>query len=89
MTIGTGFAGGSSIGDNLTPHHFVHFARIAYNKDAAEVLRQVRRARSAGAAEARAPPSRTLSVVGGSDEEAMRRELRKIILEELSAVLAA
>lgn len=35
MTIGTGFVGGSSIGDNLTPHHLVHYARIAYNKEAA------------------------------------------------------
>ena len=33
MTIGTGFVGGSSIGDNLTPHHLVQYARIAYNKD--------------------------------------------------------
>ena len=38
MTIGTGFAGGSSIGDNLTPHHFVHYARIAYNKEASEAF---------------------------------------------------
>ena len=34
--IGTGFVGGSSIGDNLTPHHLLHFARIAYNKEASE-----------------------------------------------------
>ena len=38
MTIGTGFAGGSSIGDNLTPHHFVHYARIAYNKEVSELF---------------------------------------------------
>ena len=38
MTIGTGFVGGSSIGDNLTPDHFVQFARIAYNKQAQEVF---------------------------------------------------
>jgi acetaldehyde dehydrogenase/alcohol dehydrogenase len=35
MTIGTGFAGGSSLAENLTPHHFVQFTRIAYNKEAA------------------------------------------------------
>ena len=38
MTIGTGFAGGSSIGDNLTPNHLMHYARIAYNKEAAETF---------------------------------------------------
>jgi len=86
MTIGTGFAGGSSIGDNLTPGHFVHFARIAYTKDAGEVFGKY------DGLDPLALPRRTaqpqLEVVG-SDAEAMRRELRRIILEELSAVLAA
>jgi acyl-CoA reductase-like NAD-dependent aldehyde dehydrogenase len=86
MTIGTGFAGGSSIGDNLTPDHFVHFARIAYNKDAAEVFGKY------DGLDPLALPRRTAQPqieVVGSDADAMRRELRRIILEELSAVLAA
>lgn len=33
MTIGTGFVGGSSIGDNLEPGHLVNWARIAYGRD--------------------------------------------------------
>ena len=90
MTIGTGFAGGSSIGDNLTPDHFIHFARIAYNKDAAEVFGRYDGldplALPRASITASAPQ---LSLVGGDDADAMRRELRKIILEELSAVLAA
>jgi hypothetical protein len=87
MTIGTGFAGGSSIGDNLTPDHFVHFARIAYNKDAAEVfgkydgLDPLALPRNAGLPQ--------LSLVGDGDADAMRRKLREIILEELNAVIAA
>ncbi len=90
MTIGTGFEGGSSIGDNLTPHHFLHYARIAYNKEAAEVfgsyhgldpLNLPRR-------QPHAQPNLT-ALPGGQDADAMRRELRKIILEELNAVLAA
>jgi acyl-CoA reductase-like NAD-dependent aldehyde dehydrogenase len=91
MTIGTGFVGGSSVGDNLTPHHFVHFARIAYNKDASEAfgafsgldplnLPRTVPARTAPAASA---------VAGAIDPSELRRELRKIILEELNAVLAA
>ncbi len=36
MTIGTGFAGRSSLGENLQPKHFVNFTRVAYNADAAE-----------------------------------------------------
>lgn len=33
MTIGTGFAGRSSIGDNLEPKHLLNWARVAYNSD--------------------------------------------------------
>jgi acetaldehyde dehydrogenase / alcohol dehydrogenase len=32
-TLGTGFAGGSAIGENLEPRHLVNWARIAYNTD--------------------------------------------------------
>jgi len=90
MTIGTGFAGGSSIGDNLTPHHFIQFARIAYNKEASEVfgdfdgLDPLALPRSNGQA---APQLSTLP--GSVDADVIRGELRKILLEELSAVLAA
>ena len=35
MTLGTGFAGRSSIGENLEPRHLVNWTRIAYNKDPA------------------------------------------------------
>jgi acyl-CoA reductase-like NAD-dependent aldehyde dehydrogenase len=38
MTIGTGFVGGSSLSDNLTPQHLIQYSRIAYNKDAGEVF---------------------------------------------------
>ncbi len=33
MTLGTGFVGRSSIGDNLEPRHLINWARIAYNND--------------------------------------------------------
>ncbi|MDO3403017.1 aldehyde dehydrogenase family protein [Mycolicibacterium neoaurum] len=35
MTIGTGFVGRSSIGENLQPDNLVNWTRIAYNSDAA------------------------------------------------------
>jgi hypothetical protein len=38
MTIGTGFAGRSSLGENLEPKHLVNVARIAYSRDTQEVL---------------------------------------------------
>jgi len=33
MTLGTGFAGRSSIGENLEPRHLVNWTRVAYNSD--------------------------------------------------------
>jgi acetaldehyde dehydrogenase / alcohol dehydrogenase len=91
MTIGTGFTGGSSIGDNLTPHQFIQFARIAYNKDPSEAFGSFTGLDPLNlprAAAGRAGPPR-LAAVPGIEPDDLRRELRKIILEELNAVLAA
>ncbi len=87
MTIGTGFAGGSSIGDNLTPHHLLHYARIAYNKDAAESFGNFTNLDPLNLPRPQAAPV-SLAVDNSSDSE-LRKELRRIILEELKAVLAA
>ena len=38
MTIGTGFVGRSSIGENLQPQHLVNWARIAYNSEPGVVM---------------------------------------------------
>ncbi|MDT8855493.1 aldehyde dehydrogenase family protein [Paracoccaceae bacterium Fryx2] len=86
MTIGTGFAGGSSLSDNLTPHHLLQFARIAYNKDASESFGNF-----SGMDPLHLPLAepRALPALRDTDLEDLRRELRKIILEELSAVRAA
>lgn len=35
MTVGTGFVGRSSLGENLQPKHLLNWARIAFNDDAA------------------------------------------------------
>lgn len=87
MTIGTGFAGGSSIGDNLTPHHLLHYARIAYNKEASELFGNFQNLDPLNLPKHNAP-ALSLAVDNSGDAE-LRRELRRIILEELNAVLAA
>ena len=87
MTIGTGFAGGSSLSENLTPHHLVQYAKIAYNKEASETFGNFN-----GIDPLNLPRTQraALAVAASStDLEELRRELRKIILEELSAVRAA
>jgi len=87
MTIGTGFAGGSSIGDNLMPHHFVQFARLAYNKEVSESFGKFEGLDPLNLPK-REPAVVSLAVDNSSDSD-LRRELRRIILEELNAVLAA
>jgi hypothetical protein len=87
MTIGTGFVGGSSIGDNLTPHHLLHYARIAYNKEASESFGNFTNLDPLNLPKREQAPV-SLAVDNSSDSE-LRKELRRIILEELKAVLAA
>lgn len=87
MTIGTGFAGGSSLGENLTPHAFLHYTRIAYNKDASESFGNF--AGLDPLTLKRAAPGQALSLAVNNGDQELRAELRKIILEELKAVLAA
>ncbi len=87
MTIGTGFAGGSSVGDNLTPQHFLNFTRMAYNKEASEVFGKYEGLDPLHLPR-REAPALSLAVDNGPDAE-LRKELRRIILEELKAVLAA
>jgi acyl-CoA reductase-like NAD-dependent aldehyde dehydrogenase len=38
MTIGTGYFGRSSVGENLQPKHFVQWTRLAYNNDPSEAF---------------------------------------------------
>lgn len=91
MTIGTGFAGGSSVGANLKPENFINIARIAYNTSEAEpfgVFEGLSR-------DTLPPPTPTIhtfpetnpSPAAGDAE--VRAELRKLIQEELKAILAA
>lgn len=85
MTIGTGFAGGSSLTENLTPHHLVQYVRLAYNKEAGEVFGNYE-----GLDPLNLPkPERSRPLLVADETEAMRRELRRIILEELKAIMAA
>jgi hypothetical protein len=86
MTIGTGFAGGSSLAENLTPHNFMQYTRIAYNKDASEMFGNY-----AGLDPLNLPKrsASAVSLAVDNSDHALRAELRKIILEELKAVLAA
>ena len=38
MTVGTGYFGRSSVGENLQPKHLVNWTRVAYNSDLKEAM---------------------------------------------------
>jgi hypothetical protein len=106
MTIGTGFVGRSSIGENLQPHHLVNHSRIAYNADAGVVMPSF-----SGITPWRAPagpvPAYPLASNDSGDVpqpvrrdarptgarsndpgiEALRAELRALVVEELAQLI--
>ena len=100
FTIGTGFFGRSSVGENIAPQHLVNWTRIAYPDDPAEPFAEF------GALEASADPP--LAALGrdspmslgrlqeGAETRvseaprevaAMREEIRRVVLEELRHIL--
>jgi acyl-CoA reductase-like NAD-dependent aldehyde dehydrogenase len=90
MTIGTGFFGRSSIGENVGPQHLVHWTRIAYNKDASEVFGDYTHlepwdVQAPDGTEGLAMPAPRQ---GGSGDDLgeMREEIRQVIIEELRSL---
>jgi acyl-CoA reductase-like NAD-dependent aldehyde dehydrogenase len=100
MTIGTGFAGRSSLGENLEPKHLVNDARIAYSTDVSEVLPSYDGITPWAAPAALVPaypvasnllpgasPLRTTSTPPGDGTTELREELRRLIIEELNTLI--
>ncbi len=87
FTIGTGFAGRSSIGENLGPQHLVQWTRIAYGKDAPADLGGVDLdAVSSGRAMPAAPAASPEPADPQGSGDVSRDELRRLILEELRSL---
>jgi acyl-CoA reductase-like NAD-dependent aldehyde dehydrogenase len=102
MTVGTGFFGRSSVGENIGPQHLVQWTRIAYNKDSAVPFR------SYDGLTLPEPPTRprlpagkidySFDWVGGKPSRPsnapaeepldadLKAEIRALILEELRAI---
>ncbi len=102
FTVGTGFFGRSSVGENIGPQHLVNWTRIAWNKDAgatidlAELGRMhlpgpLPRAPSDGVPGLGRPQGQTPGEtrVGGGDpsRDALREQIREIIAAELRDLL--
>lgn len=92
MTIGTGFVGGSSVGDNLKPENFVNMARIAYNSAVSESFGNfegLQRKTIQPLESVLVDFPQATSMSEDNLQESARAELRRIIREELKAILAA
>lgn len=104
MTLGTGFVGRSSIGENLQPGHLVNWTRIAYNADtgvtmpnfagvspwrtpAAPVPAYPRASNDPGEAPPPSPSSRPSTRSADPGIEALRAELRALVVEELAQLI--
>ena len=80
MTIGTGFYGRSSVGENLEPKHLVNWMRVAYNADAGVPFDDFAGMQPwhLDAVEAVAPQP-----IAEPETDPLREEVRRLILEEL------
>ncbi|ART73068.1 aldehyde dehydrogenase [Mycobacterium dioxanotrophicus] len=105
MTIGTGFVGRSSIGENLQPQNLINWARIAYNSEPGVVMGnfaginpwhspagqvpQYPRASNDRDGVA-VPPRRSYATPNRASDaglDALRAELRALVIEELAQLI--
>jgi hypothetical protein len=104
MTIGTGFVGRSSIGENLQPHNLMNWTRIAYNSDAGvampnfaglspwrspvgSVPEYPRASNDVGATPVPPPNGYAISRPAEPSLDALRAELRALVVEELAQLI--
>jgi len=81
MTVGTGFTGRSSVGENLGPQHLVNWCQVAYNKDAAVPFPDYASTRPW---ERQLAARRVPEPLDGDDPSAaLREQIRQLVLEEL------
>ena len=80
MTVGTGFFGRSSLGENLEPRHLINLTRVAYASDPAEPFGEFDGLQPWNTAlDAEPVPAPEMPV----DVELAREEIRRVVLEEL------
>jgi acyl-CoA reductase-like NAD-dependent aldehyde dehydrogenase len=101
MTVGTGFFGGSSVGENLQPKHLVNWTRLAWNAEATVPMPDVTGivpwevpqgpvpaypfASNAGERSDRPDPE--LPEPDALEVDELREEIRRLIVEELRQII--
>ena len=95
FTLGTGYFGRSSVGENIGPQHLVHWTRVAWHRDSEEAIDGLAgaRPRQPGPlpeAPSDGVPGRSRPAAGpapGASRQALRDEIRRIVVEELRGAL--
>jgi acyl-CoA reductase-like NAD-dependent aldehyde dehydrogenase len=98
FTIGTGYFGRSSVGENIEPKHLVNWTRIAYNSDPSEAFGDfdALEARFPDPVLGRAAPmtlgrlqegAEMAPAAAGDEIAILRDEIRRIVLDELRHAL--
>lgn len=101
MTIGTGFFGRSSVGENLQPKHLINKTRIAYNANASVAMPSFQGLTAWSAPDTAVPrypiasnldgaptiltPTSVPVEYAGSDD--LREEIRKLVIDELRQII--
>jgi acetaldehyde dehydrogenase/alcohol dehydrogenase len=99
MTIGTGFFGRSAVGENLEPKHLVNWTRVAYNADSSVPMADFAGLSPWHAPDGAVPAyprasnadgpavARPDLVAATGDGGELREEIRRLIIEELNAIV--
>jgi len=97
FTIGTGFFGRSSVGENIGPQHLINWTRIAWHTQSDHTVSALDLAAMrhpgplpkapADGVPGETRPKRSLSTTGDLPNGDLREQIRKIIVEELRGVL--
>jgi acetaldehyde dehydrogenase/alcohol dehydrogenase len=92
MTVGTGFTGRSSVGENLGPKHLINWCQVAYNKEAAVAFPDFETTRPWEHARALARPQPeqfNMSALEDDPSGALREQIRWLVLQELQDLVGS
>lgn len=87
MTVGTGFFGRSSLGQNLEPGDLVNWTRVAYATDPAVPFGSFEGLDPWSAVPDRVPVPVPDAAELGADSDTLREEIRRLLLEELREMM--
>ncbi|WP_206080281.1 aldehyde dehydrogenase family protein [Pacificoceanicola onchidii] len=87
--IGTGFAGRSSVGENVGPQHLVHWTRIAFGRDVPADLSALDIEALARKPASAPVPVMAATTASAAEPDLNRDALRAMILEELRSLKGA